>query len=83
MGPPPKMNIIPGHAIGETSLTRLYELIKEQPDLKTKLDASVNEDDYLTLAKFWLDARGNYEGRESFGSYDQDETPVLKMSTVV
>lgn len=82
MGPSPKQNIIPGHAIGETSFTRLYELLKEQPELKSKIDVPVNADDYLALAKFWLDARGHHEGRESFGPYNQDGAPLLETDTI-
>lgn len=82
MGPPPKRNIVPGHAIGEETLVRLYNLFKEQPDLKSKLGVPVNEEDYLALAKFWLDARGHHEGRQSFGAYNQDGAPVLDVKTI-
>jgi DUF1680 family protein len=82
MGPSPKQNIVPGHAIGEETLVRLYDLFKEQPDLKVKLGVPVNENDYLALAKFWLDARGHHEGRESFGAYNQDGAPVLDVNTI-
>jgi DUF1680 family protein len=82
MGPPPRQNIIPGHAIGEESLTRLYELIKAEPELKQKLGVPVKEEDYLALAKFWIDARGNHAGRTDFGAYDQDAVPALKQQTI-
>lgn len=82
MGAPPKRNIVPGHAIGEETLVRLYDLFREQPDLKSKLGVPVNENDYLALAKFWLDARGHHEGRESFGAYNQDGGPVLEVKTI-
>src|SRR5687768_4941681 len=50
MGPPPKKNIIPGHALGEESFVRLYELFKEQPALRGKLGVPVEEAEYLALA---------------------------------
>jgi DUF1680 family protein len=85
MGPPPRANIIPGHAIGEESLTRLYELFVEQPKLKETLaaaNAPVHEADYLALAKFWIDARGHHDGRTDFGAYDQDAQPALDQQTI-
>ena len=82
MGPPPKQNIIPGHALGEEALVNLYRLFKEQPQLKSRLPVPVAEERYLELAEFWIDARGHHEGRTDFGAYDQDEIPVLQQETI-
>jgi DUF1680 family protein len=62
MGPAPKKNIVPCHPLPEEALVRLYELFKEQPDLKTKLPLPVEEDHYLELAEFWIENRGNNIG---------------------
>ncbi len=82
MGPPPRKNIIPGHALSEESFVRLYELFREHPELKRDLGVRVNERDYLDLAHFWIDARGHHEGRQNFGEYGQDHLPVLQQATI-
>ena len=82
MGPAPKQNLVPGHALGEEALVKLYVLFKEQPQLKSRLSVSVDEKRYLDLAQFWIDARGHHEGRQSFGAYDQDEIPVVQQQTI-
>src|SRR6266446_238628 len=82
MRPPPKWNVIPGHALGEEALVNLYRLFKEQPQLKSRLSVPVDEQRYLELAEFWIDARGHHEGRTDFGAYDQDEIPVLQQETI-
>jgi len=81
MGPGRK-NIIPGHAIGEATFIELYQLYRDQPELKGKMSFAVAEEKYLELAKFWIDNRGNHEGRKSFGAYDQDHKPVLEQETI-
>jgi DUF1680 family protein len=83
MGPPPRQNIIPGHAIPEEAMVRLYELLNDEPALKQKLGVlRANAEDYLALAKFWIDARGHHEGRADFGAYDQDAVPALQQQTI-
>ena len=82
MGPPPRKNIIPGHALSEESFVRLYELFRERPELKRDLGVRVDERGYLDLARFWIDARGHHEGRQNFGEYGQDHLPVLEQATI-
>ena len=82
MGPPPRKNIIPGHALSEESFVRLYELFRERPELKRDLGVRVDERGYLDLARFWIDARGHHEGRQNFGEYGQDHLPVLQQATI-
>jgi uncharacterized protein len=43
MGPPPRQNIIPGHAVGEEAMSELYRLFKDEPGLKAKLGVNVQE----------------------------------------
>ena len=59
----------PGHQIIETGLIKLYR-------------ASGNKK-YLNLAKFFLDQRGNAEGHELGGSYNQDSIPVIQQDEAV
>ncbi|MDG3007857.1 glycoside hydrolase family 127 protein [Paludisphaera mucosa] len=82
MGPPPRKNIIPGHALGEESFVRLYELFRDRPGLKKDLGVPVDEKGYLDLARFWIDARGHHEGRRDFAEYGQDHLPVLQQATI-
>jgi DUF1680 family protein len=82
MGPPPRKNIIPGHALSEESFVRLSLLFREHPELGKSLGAPVDEKGYLELARFWIDARGRHEGRDSFGEYGQDHAPVLQQGTI-
>jgi len=82
MGPSPRQNIIPGHALGEESLVSLHQLFKEQPQLKSQLSVPVEEQRYLDLAEFWVDARGHHEGRTNQGAYNQDHVPVVQQETI-
>jgi DUF1680 family protein len=63
MGPPPKHNLVPCHPLPEEALVRLYELFVEQPSLKAKLSVPVQEAQYLRLAEFWIEDRGNNIGK--------------------
>ena len=82
MGPPPRKNIVPGHSLGEEAMVKLYQLFRGEPALKERMGVPVREDDYLKLAEFWLENRGNHEGRKSYGPYGQDHLPVLKQETI-
>jgi len=82
MGPPPRKNIIPGHALSEESFVRLYQLFRDHPELKRDLGVLVDERGFLDLARFWIDARGHHEGRQNFGDYGQDHLPVLQQATI-
>ena len=37
IGPPPKANVIPGHALAEEALAKLYLLFRAQPELKKEM----------------------------------------------
>jgi DUF1680 family protein len=82
MGPPPRKNIIPGHALSEESFVRLYELFRERPGLERDLGVRVDARGYLDLARFWIDARGHHTGRRNFGAYGQDHVPVFQQATI-
>jgi DUF1680 family protein len=82
IGPPPKANVIPGHALAEEALANLYLLLQAQPKLKEKLGVPVDEGRYLKLAEFFIENRGNHEGRRDYGAYDQDHEPVFQQRTL-
>ncbi len=85
MGPPPKKNIVPGHSLSEEALVKLYLLFQEKPELKAQMSVPVEEQRYLKLAEFWIENRGNHEGRswgKFDGTYAQDHQPVLQQDTI-
>jgi len=67
-GPGKKVEV-PGHQIVETGLIKLY-LITQKPE-------------YLALARFFLDARGDSTRREIWGPYNQDHKPVTQQEEAV
>lgn len=82
MGPPPKHNVVPGHSLPEEALVKLYVLFRDHPGLKARMPVPVDERRYLALARFWVDNRGNHEGRKSFGAYGQDHVPVASQHDI-
>ncbi|MCB0668493.1 MAG: glycoside hydrolase family 127 protein, partial [Saprospiraceae bacterium] len=67
---PGKIETVPGHQIIETGLIQLYRI--------------TGKENYLKLAKYFLDGRGNHSsGRSSFGPYAQDHLPVTEQDEVV
>lgn len=59
----------PGHQIIETGLIKLYRATHQRK--------------YLDLAKFFLDQRGNVNGHELNGPYNQDHMPVTEQREAV
>ncbi|RZJ68668.1 MAG: glycoside hydrolase family 127 protein [Flavobacterium sp.] len=66
---PGKLQRVPGHQIIETGLIKLYQITKKE--------------DYLKLAKYFLDNRGNAKSHELYGAYSQDHIPVVQQDEVV
>lgn len=64
-----KIAAVPGHQIIETGLIKLYEV--------------TNKEEYLALAKYFLDHRGDPNNHELFGEYSQDSIPVTQQEEVV
>lgn len=63
-------NAVPGHQIVETGLVKLYQI--------------TGKEDYLHLAKKFLDLRGDSSKREIWGAENiQDHLPVLKQEEAV
>ncbi|HEY6974965.1 MAG TPA: beta-L-arabinofuranosidase domain-containing protein [Chitinophagaceae bacterium] len=88
IGAYPKMNIIPGHGGPEEALLKMYWLFKNEPALKSKMSVPVSEQQFYELARFWIEARGNYGNadgthtRKSDSSYNQDHLPVFEQTTI-
>ncbi len=62
IGPAPKRNIVPAHSGPEEAVMKLYQLYKNNPDLKSKVNVPVNEQAYYDLTTFWIENRGNHCG---------------------
>lgn len=60
---------VPGHQEIEIGLLRLFRV--------------TGDERYLRLARFFLDERGQANGREVYGSYCQDHAPVTQQSEAV
>ena len=69
-GPEPgKLKAPPGHQIVETGLIKLYDITKRE--------------DYLKLARFFLDVRGDSTTHKLYGDYSQDHKPVTRQDEAV
>lgn len=66
---PGKLTAPPGHQIVETGLIKLYRI--------------TGNEDYLTLAKYFLDIRGDSTTHKLYGPYSQDHLPVTQQREVV
>ena len=82
MGPPPKKNVVPGHPLAEEAMIKMYLLFRAHPELKREMPFTVDETRYLKLAEFWIENRGNPNGRTLIGFVAQDDKPVLKQQTI-
>ncbi len=66
---PGKRGEVPGHQEIEIGLSKLYRV--------------TGTEEYLKLAKFYLDERGNAKGHELMGEYAQDYKPVRDQEEAV
>lgn len=64
-----KLRDVPGHQEIELALVRLYRF--------------TGDEKYLRLAKFFLDERGQANGRALYGDYCQDHLPVTRQTQAV
>jgi DUF1680 family protein len=88
MGPAPKLNVIPGHGGPEEAMLKLYQLFKNNSQLKNKIAAPVEPAHYLYMVNYWINQRGNYgdkdgtHTRKTDGAYNQDQMPVVQQTTI-
>jgi DUF1680 family protein len=73
MGPEPKLNIVPAHALPEEAIMKLYWLFKNNPILKSKMSEKVNEEEYYEMAKFWIEYRGKHCGLPVWNVWSQKD----------
>lgn len=66
---PGQVKGVPGHQIVETGLLKLYQI--------------TGKEDYLKLAKYYLDNRGNPNNHKLYGEYAQDHIPVTEQNEAV
>ena len=59
IGEAPKHNLIPGHSLPEEAFVKLYRLMRDHNELADMAD---NRDEYLRVAKFWYEKRGDMSG---------------------
>ncbi|MBS7255093.1 glycoside hydrolase family 127 protein [Flavobacterium branchiicola] len=66
---PEQVKGVPGHQIVETGLIKLYQI--------------TGKEEYLKLAKYYLDNRGNPNNHKLYGEYAQDHIPVIQQKEAV
>lgn len=81
-GLPPKVNVIPAHALPEEALVKLSQVLTQHPELSKTLSIDVDANKILDLAKLFVELRGKHDGRESFGQYAQDDVPIRDQKTI-
>lgn len=83
VGPAPKYELVPNHAIVEEAFANLYLLFQRHPELKRVMPFPVDEHRYLEMAHYWVEARGHpRKDQPSYGPYNQDEKPVVEQTTI-
>jgi DUF1680 family protein len=83
IGPAPKYELVPNHAIVEEAFGNLYLFFRAHPELKRDMPARVDERRYLDLAQYWVEARGHpRKDQPSYGAYNQDHKPVFEQTTI-
>ena len=85
IGEPPKWNIVCEHSLAESALISLEQLFDKEPELAERLGARRGE--YLRLAKFFIDNKGNNKDRHQFPpflqEYAQDHRPAREQREAV
>ena len=83
IGPAPKYELVPNHAIAEEAFGNLYLFFGDYPELKNQMPVPVEERRYLELAQYWVEARGHpRKDQPSYGAYNQDHQPVFEQQTI-
>ena len=83
VGPAPKHELVPNHAIAEEAFGELHLFFREHPGLKRDMPVAIDESRYLELAQYWVEARGHArKDQPGYGAYNQDHKPVLEQKTI-
>lgn len=88
IGNAPKKNIVPGHSLPEEAFVKLYRLFRDDKGLEDFISQyNIKYQDYLDIAEFWYDARGNHTGRfmakKFTPEYSQDHLPFARQFDAV
>ena len=83
---PGKKNVVPGHSLPEEAFVKLYRLFRDHRELdEFAAENGVEPEQYLKLAEFWYDMRGNHEDRPPNAGftvkYNQDHLPFAQQTT--
>lgn len=83
---PGKKNVVPGHSLPEEAFVKLYRLFRDHRELDAfAAENGVEPEQYLKLAEFWYDMRGNHEDRPPNAGftvkYNQDHLPFAQQTT--
>jgi DUF1680 family protein len=83
VGPAPKHELVPNHAIVEEAFGDLYLFFRAHPAVKREMPVKVDERQYLELAQYWVEARGHpRKDQPSYREYNQDHKPVFEQTTI-
>ncbi len=83
VGPSPKYELVPNHAIVEEAFGDLYLFFRGHPELKREMPVAVAERRYLELAQYWVEARGHQrKDQPSYGAYNQDHKPIFEQPSI-
>lgn len=83
VGPSPKYELVPNHAIAEEAFANLYLFFRRHPQLKQDMPVPIDENRYLALAQYWVEARGHpRKDQPSYGAYNQDDKPVFEQTAI-
>lgn len=83
VGPSPKYELVPNHALVEEAFGNLYLFFQQHPKLKSEMPVAIDERRYLALAQYWVEARGHpRKDQSSYGAYNQDHKPVFEQTTI-
>ncbi len=83
IGLAPKHELVPNHAIAEEAFGDLYLFFRKHPELKREIPVKVDEQRYLDLAQYWVEARGHQrKDQRSYREYNQDHIPVFRQTAI-
>jgi DUF1680 family protein len=83
VGPSPKHELVPNHALAEEAFANLYLFFGEHPEVKRGMPVTVDEHRYLEQAQYWIEMRGHQrKDQPSYGAYNQDHKPVFEQTTI-
>jgi hypothetical protein len=81
VGPSPKYELVPNHALAEEAFANLYLFFGEHPELKRDMPVAIDERRYRELAQYWVEARGHpRKDQPSYGAYNPKRSAAITFS---